>query len=123
MFLLVIPILIFAALMVPTADWQDGSYNTYIFGRFYHYSHLRVFQQFENWYCPLAAVLCLAGSLAILLLPRGDAVARSKIPFAAGVGALSFGMLRMILGGAYDRNRVWYLFWEETTEFLFILGE
>ena len=31
-------------------------------------------------------------------------------------------MLRMILGGAYDQNRVWYLFWEETTEFLFILG-
>jgi hypothetical protein len=46
----------------------------------------------------------------------------AKIAFAAGVGPLGFGMLRMVLGAAYDRNRVWYLFWEETTEFLFILG-
>jgi hypothetical protein len=31
-------------------------------------------------------------------------------------------MLRMVLGGAYDDNRVWYLFWEETTELLLLLG-
>jgi hypothetical protein len=28
----------------------------------------------------------------------------------------------MVLGGAYDQNRVWYLFWEETTELLFIFA-
>ncbi len=112
--------LIIVAMMVPTADWQDGSYNTYVFGQLYHYAHLRVFQQFENWYCPLAAVLCLATSLTILVW-SGD-VARAKIPFAAGVGALGFGMLRMILGSAYDQNRVWFLFWEEGTEMLFIAG-
>jgi hypothetical protein len=28
----------------------------------------------------------------------------------------------MVLGGAYDQNRVWYLFWEETTELVFIAG-
>ena len=28
----------------------------------------------------------------------------------------------MILGAAYDQNRVWFLFWEETTELLLVLG-
>jgi hypothetical protein len=28
----------------------------------------------------------------------------------------------MLLGCAYDQNRVWYLAWEEGTEFLFITG-
>jgi phage-related protein len=46
----------------------------------------------------------------------------AKIALAGGVGALGFGMFRMILGGAYDQHRVWYLVWEEGMEFLFILG-
>lgn len=121
-FLLITPVLIVVAAMLPTADWQDNSYNTYIFGQLYHYAHLRVFQQFENWCCPLAAAVCLSASLALLLLPSQEAIRWAKIPFAAGTGALGFGLLRMILGGAYDQNRVWYLFWEETTELLFILG-
>ena len=110
------------AMMVPTADWHDNSYNTLIFGQPYNYGHLRVFQQVENWYCPAAAVLMLGVSLAILLLKRRDPVGPAKIAFAAGVGPLGFGMLRMILGAAYDQNRVWFLFWEEATEFLLIFG-
>ena len=121
-FYMLIPLGMVLALMLPTADWQDNSYNTIIFGKVYHYAHLRVYQQFENWYCAAAAILMFAVSLLILALKKKDAVAAAKVALAAGIGPLGFGTLRMVLGAAYDQNRVWFLFWEETTELLFILG-
>jgi hypothetical protein len=110
------------AMMLPTADWQDTCYNTYVFGSVYNYAHLRVHQQFENWYCAAAAIAMFATTLAILTAKRENAIAAAKIGFASGVGPLAFGMFRMILGGAFDESRVWYLFWEETTELLLIVG-
>jgi hypothetical protein len=64
----------------------------------------------------------LAASLAILLLKRQEPIGPAKIAFAAGVGPMAFGMLRMILGAAYDQNRVWFLFWEEATELVMVVG-
>jgi hypothetical protein len=122
MFYVIIPLMIVLSVMLPTANWQDTSYNTLIFGQLYNYAHLRIYQLFENWYCATAAIVMFTLSLLMLALERENAVAKAKIAFAAGLGPFGFGMLRMILGGAYDQNRVWYLFWEETTEFLFILG-
>ncbi len=120
-FYLLIPALMVIAMMIPTADWHDNTYNTIIFRQPYNYGHLHVEQLFENWYCPAAALLMFAVSLAILLLKR-DAIESAKIAFAAGIGPLGFGMLRMILGAAYDQNRVWFLFWEEATELLMVFG-
>lgn len=117
-----IPALIVAALMLPTADWQFGSYNTIVFQSPYHYAHLWVFQCFENWYCSGVAVVMLAVSLGYASLRRHNAIGPAKVYFAAGAGAMGFGLLRMVIGAAYDDNRVWYLFWEEGTELLFILG-
>ena len=121
-FYLLIPALMVVAMMIPTADWHDTSYNTVIFGQPYNYGHLRVEQQYENWYCPAAALVMLGASLAILLLKRRQPIGPAKIAFAAGVGPMAFGMLRMILGAAYDQNRVWFLFWEEATELLMVVG-
>jgi len=122
MFYVVIPACAVLAMMLPMADWQDTSYNTLIAGRVYNYAHLRIYQVLENWYCPAAAVTLFAASLSMLALKRTGAIAAAKIAFAAGLGPLGFGALRMLLGCAYDQNRVWYLFWEETTELLFIFA-
>ncbi len=108
-FLLFIPMLIVVALIVPTADWQDGSYNTYILGHVYHYAHLRVFQQFENWYCPAVAVVCLTASLGMLVLPTRTRLHVPRFHLPPRAGALMFGMFRMVLGCAYDQDRVWFL--------------
>jgi len=121
-FYLLLPALVVLAWMLPTADWRDNAYNTAICGQLYNYAHLRVYQVFENWYCGAAAMLMFSASLAILLLKQRDPIGPAKVFLAAGAGPLGFGMLRMVLGGAYDDNRVWYLFWEETTELLFLLG-
>jgi rhodanese-related sulfurtransferase len=121
-FFVLTPALLVLALMLPTSDWHDTSYNTLVFGSVYNYAHLHVHQQFENWYCAAAAIVMFAASFTILAAKRENPIAAAKIAFAAGMGPLVFGMLRMVLGAAYDQNRVWYLFWEETTELLFIFG-
>jgi rhodanese-related sulfurtransferase len=121
-FYVLIPAVMLIALMVPAADWRDHSYNTLIFGQAYNYGHLRAFQQVENWYCPAAALAMLGASLAILLVKRRAPVAWAKIALAAGLGPLGFGMFRMLLGAAYVGNRVWFLFWEEATELMLMLG-
>jgi rhodanese-related sulfurtransferase len=121
-FYLFIPALMAVTMMVPTADWHDNSYNTLIFGEPYNYGHLRVFQQFEIWYCSAAALVMFGLSLAILLWKRQPAVRPAMMAFAAGIGPLGFGMFRMLLGAAYDQNRVWFLFWEEATELLLCVG-
>jgi hypothetical protein len=122
MFTMLIPLCIVVACMLPTADWHDTAYNTTVFGQFYHYGHLRVFQLFENWVCALAAVLCFSVALLLLQFPGSGALHRAKIMFSAGIGPLGFGLLRVLMGGVYSQGLVWYGFWEEMTELLLLAG-
>ena len=122
MFFIIIPALIFLALMPLCADWQDTSYNTVIFGTFYNYSHGVIQQQFEILYCPIIAIVMLVISILILLLKKENPLSSAKIAFAAGIGPLSFGVFRMILTNTYSNNLMWSGFWEETTELLFLVG-
>ena len=46
----------------------------------------------------------------------------THIFFAAGAGPLGFGMLRSTLTALYGANLVWFAFWEEATELMFIVG-
>jgi len=121
-FFMIIPASILLALMPLFADWHNNSYNTMIFGTFYHYTHRLIYQQFELLYCPIASIALLTISLLILTLKREDSLLLAKILFAAGIGPLGFGMLRSILAGLYSQNMVWFNFWEEGTELLFIVG-
>jgi rhodanese-related sulfurtransferase len=121
MFRALIPGLTIAAFMLPCADWHNTANNTVVFGRIYNYAHLWIYQVYENWFCGLGAAAMLAISLLLVCVKKENAVAWAKIAFAAGIGPFVFGGLRMILGSAYDRNRVWFLFWEETTELLFLI--
>ncbi len=122
LFVMLILLCLLLAFMLPTADWHDQAYNTMVFGQFYHYGHLRVFQWLETWGCGGAAIMLLATSLATVLWGRDKSLQRAKITFSAGIGALGFGLLRTVIGGLYDQSRVWYGFWEEATELLLLSG-
>jgi rhodanese-related sulfurtransferase len=122
LFTMLIPLLIMVAWMLPTADWQDTAYNTTVFGQFYPYGHLHVFQLYENWVCAAAAVLFLVIALVLVQFPGIPALHRAQIMFAAGVGPLSFGLLRVTMGGLYSDEKVWFGFWEEMTELLLLSG-
>ena len=98
------------------------SYNTTIFGDFYNYSHAAVHQIFEIRYLPVAAVVLLAVSLALLRLETARPVALVQDLLRGRLGAVGFSFLRMILFHAYRENLVWFAAWEEITELLFIAG-
>ncbi len=121
-FYLIIPACIALALMLPTADLREASYNTYIFKTFYHYNHSLVHQLYETRFLPVAAILILTIALIALICAKQHGMDLARIFFAAGAAALTFGFLRMILLGSYSENLLWFAFWEEATELIFIAG-
>ncbi|MGB2821184.1 MAG: rhodanese-like domain-containing protein [Phycisphaerae bacterium] len=121
-FMLVLPAMAVIALMPLTAPISTPSYNTSIFGSPYNYSNVATYQIFEFRYCPTVAIVLLAASLAVLLLKRSDPVHLAKMFFAAAMGPLGFSLLRLFIYTPYHDSLVWYVFWEEATELLFIVG-
>jgi hypothetical protein len=121
-FFMIIPASMLLALMPLCAGWHETSYNTMIFGTFYNYTHRIVYQQFEILYCPIIAIIILTVSLLILCFKKDNPLPMAKLFFAAGIAPLGFGMLRSILAGMYSQNLIWFNFWEELTELLFIVG-
>ena len=121
-FFLIIPALGFVALMPLCGRRYDTSYNTMIFDTFYHYTHRLIYQSFEMRYCPTAAVVLLCASLMILVFKKTNPLPLAKVFFAAGVGPLGFGMFRSLLTAMYSQDLMWFVFWEEFTEFLFVVG-
>ena len=121
-FYLIIPVMMVLAGMLLTSGRHDVSYNAMIYGTFYNYSHPMIYQLFETVYCPLAAMVVLAVSMGILLFKKRDPLPPAKATLAAGTGALGFGTLRMVLVGGYEQNMMWFVFWEEATELIFIAG-
>lgn len=119
---MLIPLLIVVAWMLPTADWHDAAYNTTVFGEFYPYGHLRVFQMYENLVCAVAAMLFLLAALVVIQFAGIASLHRAQVALAAGLGPLSFGFLRVLMGGVYSQTQVWFGFWEEMTELLLIAG-
>jgi len=121
-FFIIIPAFALVALMPLRSDWHNTSYNTMIFGTFYNYTRRLIYQRFEMQYCPISAVVLLSVSLLILIFKKENALPLAKIFFAAGVGPMGFGLFRSILTTMYSQNLVWFSFWEEFTELLFIMG-
>lgn len=120
LFLFLIPAAMVVALAPLVAELVPVSYNTRIFGDFYNYSHPVVYQVYEVRYLPLAAMVLLAISLAILAWKQRNAVLWSKVFFAAGAGAIGFSFFRLVFFHAYRDNLVWFGAWEEITELLFV---
>lgn len=122
MFLYLIPAAMALSLLPICAEPSSVSYNTTILGSPYNYSHPVVYQIFEIRYCPAAAFLLLGASWIVLGMKRREPVRWSKMFFSAGIGALGFSGLRLVLFSAYRQNLVWFGFWEEVTELIFIAG-
>jgi hypothetical protein len=121
-FLFLIPALMVLAVLPLTAPFNRTSYDTNILGTVHRYCHLASSQWFEWRVCPVVALVLLAGSWLALRFKRHEPVAASKILFAAALGPLSFGLLRLFLVATYTDNLMWFDVWEELTELLFILG-
>lgn len=110
------------ALMPLRAELQVVSYNTKIWGTLYNYNHPIIYQVFEFRYFPLLASGLFFAAALILWVGRDNRLHMSKMIFAAGVGPFGFSLFRFIVFHGFRTNLAWMDFWEEITEFIFILG-
>ncbi|XUX00423.1 MAG: rhodanese-like domain-containing protein [Dehalogenimonas sp.] len=113
--------LLVLAFMPLTTDFISVSYNTTIFHSPFNYSHPVVYQMFETRFASAYAIILLGCSILALLIGR-NGWRISKVLAAAGIGALGFAFLRLMVFHFYSNNLVWFEFWEETTELLFVFG-
>jgi len=119
-FLVLIPCIVVLAGIPLIAPTRPVSYNTTIVGTTYNYSHAIIRQVFEIRYAPLAAIVFLALSFALIALKGPRGVPPSKLLFGIGIGYLIFGLLRLILLALFSSNMVWFVFWEEATELILV---
>lgn len=121
-FKMLIPATMVLALMPFCASIQNVAYDTRIIGGVQHFMQSVPRQLFELRYCPALATALLAASWFVLLFKREEPVALAKALFAAGMGPLGFGMMRLFLFAAYRDDLAWFMAWEEFTELLFVLA-
>ena len=122
LFLFSVPAAAVMALLPLTADFRLTSYGSEVLGAKVCYSHTLLSELFELRFCPMLALLFFVASWLVLLLKRNDPVPWSKLLFAAGLGPLGFGTMRLALLGVFSDNLMWFDTWEEWTELLFVLG-
>jgi hypothetical protein len=122
LFQFLLPALFVTSIIPLTAKTISVSYNTTIWGTVYNYSHAVIHQFYEIRFCPWAAGLFFIVSFLFLLIRKERGIQTAKIFFAIGLGHLIFSLLRMILLDGFHLNMVWFIFWEETTELIFIGG-
>jgi rhodanese-related sulfurtransferase len=122
MFYFVIPAVAVLAAIPFSSNVKPVSYNTFIWGAFFNFSHSVLYQIFEIRFCPIYAILFCLISFLVLRFKRNDAIVWAKIFFAAACGAFSFGIFRLILFSLHSDNQVWFNFWEEATELIFVSG-
>ncbi|MHC4661091.1 MAG: rhodanese-like domain-containing protein [Planctomycetota bacterium] len=120
LFYFLVPVAAVISLMPLCIEMQYISFNTTVWGYKYNISHPVIYQFFEVRYCPILAITLCAVSFLMLLFKKGGDISQAKLFFAAGTGPLLFGLLRGFTFHGYIGTLVWYTFWEEVTEFLFI---
>jgi hypothetical protein len=122
LFTALIPALIVLAFIPLPAGFMLTSYTTNILGSSYKYVHLMSAQLFELRFCPALAIALLTASWLVLLFRQQEPVAISKALLAAGIGPLSFGLLRLFLVFTFDEDLMWNETWEEITELIFVVA-
>ncbi len=121
-FTMLIPATLVVALIPLCAAPEVVSYDTSVVGSPQHFHQSLAGQWFEIRYCPWLAILLLASSWLVLRFKREDPVAPAKVLFAAGLGPLGFGMMRLFLFALDRQDLAWSMVWEEITELLFVIA-
>jgi hypothetical protein len=114
----VLGVLIFIPLLSPL---QPDAYGVSIFGFPYSYTRFDVYEIYERRVLPLVALISfLIAWISLWRKSEPPIPLVSKVFFCAGVGALGFSFFRLTLNAVFIDNLVWFEFWEEATELLFV---
>ena len=117
----ILPMFAFLSFLPLGVPLAPQSYLTEVFGFPYSYTRFDLYQWYETRVLPLTALACFILALLPLLRKQGDPIPlATKILFAAGLGALGFSIFRVVLASLFRENLVWFEFWEEATELMFV---
>jgi hypothetical protein len=117
----VIPVIALLSFIPLLSPLQTDAYAVSVFGFPYSYTRFDVYEIYERRVLPALAFISFAAAW-LPLLRRGE----PPIPFAtkvfacAGLGALGFSFFRVTLNAVFVDNLVWFEFWEEATELMFV---
>ena len=114
--LVITAILCFIPLMAPVSP---HTYAVSIYGFPYSYTRFALYEWYENRALPLLALTCCI--LAIIPLLRKNSFWSSAL-LSAALGALTFSLFRLVLDVIFHETLVWFEFWEEASELLYVLG-
>jgi hypothetical protein len=119
-----IPLGAVLALMPLLMQPLNYAYQTTVFGLPRTLTHLMPVQWFELRFNPVIALGLLAGAWLALVWRGGtpEGLRVSKILLSAAVGCLGFTFMRAVFAAFYRQGLVWFVFWEELTELLLIIG-
>ena len=116
-----IPMLAILAFIPLVAPLQSDAYAVSIFGFQYSYTRFDFYETYERRVLPLIALIAFVVAY-LPLLKTGE----SSIPYitkffvCAGIGALGFAFFRVALNAIFVNHLVWFEFWEEATELMFV---
>ena len=124
LFAWMIPLGALLALMPLMAQPLDVSFNTTVFGVSRTLTHLMPIQWYELRFSPAAGLALLVGAWLALVWQGGtvNGLHLSKVLLSNGMGLLGFSFMRLAFAAFYRENLVWFVFWEELTELLLVVG-
>ncbi len=122
LFSFLIPALVLMSFMLPSAELRPVSHRITVVNSVQDYPSPMWSQLFEARYCAWMSVLLLLLSWGVLSFKRSEPVALAKVFFAAAMGPLGFGLMRLFLRTAYRADLAWANIWEELTELIFVAG-
>jgi hypothetical protein len=116
--ILMLAILTWIPLLSPL---QPDAYAVSIFGFPYSYARLDEYEILERRVLPVLALISLLIAYLPLLRNTGPPIPfLTKIFFCAGLGASGFSLLRVALNVIFINNLVWFEFWEEAIELIYV---
>lgn len=116
----ILPMLVVLCFIPILTTIQPESYAVTIFRFPYSYTRLDVYQFYERRILPVLALIAFVGAY-LLLMRRGATFSFSiKMLVCAGIGALGFSFFRVALNAMFANALVWFEFWEEATELMFV---
>lgn len=120
---LALPALLALTFIPWLTDISKIAYNTKILTFAHFYQRAMPSQYYEVRFIPLASFLLFGAAwLALFLTSKTPLHPTVRTLTSAGLGLWGFGMFRVVLGLLFATNLVWFYFWEELTELMFIVA-
>lgn len=118
--LFALPIFAMLTFIPLLAPLQTDAYTTSIFNVAYSYTRFEAYEIYERRVLPALSMIIFIVTFFYLLNGPPLMPFRAKAMLCAGLGALGFAYFRLALNAIFVDSLVWFEFWEEATELMFV---